>query len=143
MPVFPSKEWVDEAVRLTNEDPESREAAEGWEGDFGVVVMAEPGKLPKPFAVHVVPRGGRIEKVKVLKDPDELEELEPAYVATAPYSVWKGLLQGVLDPLEALIQRRISLHGDAGPLIERARFKGIGDRVLGKLQTQFIDEVRA
>ena len=40
----------------------------------------------------------------MLDDPDDLEEIEPAYLARAPYSVWKGLLSGTLDPVEAVLQ---------------------------------------
>lgn len=139
MPKFPSKEWVDEAVRLTNADPECAVAGKGWTGDFGAVVEAEPGKLSKPFVVHVVPGDCRIQKARVLDDPDDLDELEPAYLARAPYSVWKQLLLGTLDPVEAVLKRRISMKGDLQPLIERMRYKGIADRVFAQLKTEFID----
>jgi putative sterol carrier protein len=140
MPVFPSKEWVDAAVRLANADPESALAGEGWRGDFGAIVEAEPGKLARAFVLHVEPKGGRLENVRILRDADELEEIDPAYLARAPYSTWKALIQGTLDPLEAILKRKISMKGDVQPLIERARYKGIGDRVRAKLETTFADE---
>ncbi|MCP3141906.1 SCP2 sterol-binding domain-containing protein [Pyxidicoccus xibeiensis] len=140
MPKFPSKEWLDEAVRLTNEDPECAVAGKGWTGDFGAIVEAEPGKLDKPFVVHVVPGDCRIQKARVLADPDDLDELEPVYLARAPYTVWKQLLKGTLDPVEAVLKRRISMKGDLQPLIERMKYKGIADRVFARLQTQYLDE---
>jgi putative sterol carrier protein len=140
MPKFPSKEWCEEAVRLTNSDHEAVAAGQGWTGDFGAIVDAEPGKLPSPFVIHIVPKNGRLEKLLVLDDPDDLEEFEPAYVARAPYSVWKQLLQGTLDPVEAVLKRRIAVKGDLQPLIERMRYKGIADRVFATLKTEFIDE---
>jgi putative sterol carrier protein len=140
MPKFPSKEWCEEAVRLTNADPESVAAGQGWTGDFGAVVDAEPGLLTRTFVVHIIPRSGRIEKIRVLDEPDDLDEFEPAYVARAPYSVWKQLLKGTLDPVEAVLKRRISVKGDLQPLIERMRYKGIADRVFAALRTEFIDE---
>ena len=139
MPKFPSKEWCEEAVRLTNADHEAVAAGQGWTGDFGAIVDAEPGKLSKPFVLHIVPKNGRLEKLRVLDDPDELDEFEPAYVARAPYSVWKQLLQGTLDPVEAVLKRRITVTGDLQPLIERMRYKGIADRVFAALKTEFID----
>lgn len=140
MPIFPSKEWADEAVRLANADPEVAAAGADWVGDFGIVIEAEVGKLDAPFTVHVVPRQGRVERCKILRDPDELEEIEPAYLARAPYSVWKALLTGELDPVEAVLRRQITLAGNVQPLIERARYKGIGDRVLAQIQTVWADE---
>jgi putative sterol carrier protein len=137
--LFPSKEWCEAALALLNADPESSAAGEGWKGDFGAVIEAE-GALKKPFAVHCVPVGGRVEKFKVLADPDDLDELEPVYLARAPYSVWKALMKGTLDPIEAILKRRIQLKGDVQPLIERMKYKGIADRVLAQVKTEFIDE---
>ncbi len=139
MPTFPSKEWCEEAVRLVNEDPESLLAGRGWQGEIGVIVDAEPGKLARPFVVHLIPHEARIEPPRVLEDPDDLEELEPAYLARAPYSVWKQLLQGSLDPVEAVLRRSIAVKGDLQQLIERLRFKGIADRVFAQLKTEYVD----
>jgi putative sterol carrier protein len=139
--IFPSKAWVDEAVRLTNSDPESAAAGRGWVGDFGAVIQAEKGKLERTFTVHVKPnRLGHIERVEVLDDPDDLDDIEPAYLARAPYSVWKALLQGTLDPVEAVLKRRIEVQGDLQPLMERMKYKGIADRVFAQLKTEFVDE---
>jgi hypothetical protein len=140
MATFPSKEWCEEAVRLLNADPERSLAARGWQGDIGVIVDAEPGRLARAFVVHVVPRDTLIETLRVLDEPDDLDELEPAYLARAPYTVWKQLLQGSLDPVEAVLRRRISVKGDLQQLIERLRFKGIADRVLSGLKTEYLDE---
>lgn len=140
MPIFPSKAWTDEAMRLANADPEVEAAGQDWVGDFGIVIEAECGKLDEPFTVHVVPREGRVERCKILRDPDELEEIEPAYLARAPYSVWKALIKGELDPIEAVLRRQITLAGDVQPLIERARYRGIGDRLLAQIRTVWADE---
>jgi putative sterol carrier protein len=139
MPKFPSKEWLDEAVRLTNADPECAIAGKGWKGDFGAVIEAEKGKLDTPFVIHVEPGDCDIKRARVLSDPDDLDELEPVYLARAPYSVWKQLLLGTLDPVEAVLKRRISMRGDLQPLIERMRYKGIADRVFAALKTEFPD----
>lgn len=140
MPVFPSKEWCEAAVKLANADPEAALAGAGWTGDFGAVIEAEKGKLAAHFVVHVVPKEGRIVKLRVLDDPDDLDELEPAYLARAPYSVWKGLLLGTLDPVEAVLKRRIAVKGDLQPLIERMKYKGIADRLFASLATTFVDD---
>jgi putative sterol carrier protein len=138
--VFPSKEWCEQVVQLANADPEAAEAGEGWEGDFGAVVEAEPGKLTAPFAIHCVPKGGRITGLRFLTDPDELDEIEPAYLARAPYSVWKGLILGTLDPVEAVLRKKIQMRGDLQPILERMRYKGVADRILSQLRTEFPDE---
>ncbi|HZH04380.1 MAG TPA: SCP2 sterol-binding domain-containing protein [Myxococcaceae bacterium] len=140
MPVFPSKEWCEEAVRLANADPDAERAGAGWTGDIGLVIGWEPGKLTSDFAVHVEPRGGHIERFTLLRDADELEEIEPAYLVRAQYSVWKELIRGRLDPVEALVRRRLEVVGDVQPLIERMQYRGIADRILAALDTIFVDE---
>lgn len=142
MPVFPSREWCEEAIRLINADPESVIAGEGWAGDVGAVIEAEPGKLARSFVAHCVPRDGRIEHFRVLDDPDDLEELSPAYKVRAPYSVWKGLLQGTLDPVEAVLRRQVAIQGNLQPIVERLRHRAIADRVFARLATTFADEKR-
>jgi len=138
--VFPSQEWCEEAVRLVNQDPEAALAADGWAGDFGIVIEAEPGRLAQPFVVHLVPEGARIGSVEYLEDADELEDLEPAYRLRAPYGTWKGLMLGQLDPVEAILKRKIQVEGNLQPLIERMRYKNIAERIFSQLQTRFIDE---
>ena len=140
MAVFPSEAWCKEVIRLAEADPELAQASEGWKGDFCVVMLPQPPHLPEPFCIHLRPEGARIAEFRVLDDPDEAEELQPAYLARAPYDVWKGLLRGELDPVEAVLRRKVSIEGDVQPLIERARFKGIIDRVLGQISTTFVDE---
>src|SRR5215211_2745010 len=133
MPIFPSKEWCEEAIRVLNADPEVVEAGAGWEGDFGAIVEPEPDNLRRAFCVHVVPRNGRIEKFNVLVDQDDLDDIEPAYVVRARYSIWKGLIQGTADPMEVLMKGQIDVRGNLQPLLERLRYRGIAKRVLAGL----------
>jgi len=140
MPVFPSRGWAEAAMALVNADPDSVVAGRGWTGDFGLVIESEPGKLDEHFVAWVRPDQGRVAELKVLVDPDDLDELEPAYRVRAPYSVWKGLLLGSVDPVEAILKRKLQVDGDVQPILERMRYKDIAARVLSRLETRFIDE---
>jgi putative sterol carrier protein len=140
MPVFPSRGWAEAAMAMVNADPDSVAAGRGWTADFGVVVEAEAGKLDQHFVAWVRPEEGRIAELKVLFDPDDLDEIDPAYRIRAPYSVWKGLLLGSVDPVEAILKRRLRVDGDVQPILERMRYKDIAKRVLSRLETRFIDE---
>jgi hypothetical protein len=127
-------------MAMVNADPEIVAAGRGWKGEFGLVIESEPGKLEEHFVAWVRPDEGRIAELRVLADPDDLDELEPAYRIRAPYSVWKGLLIGSVDPVQAILQRTLRVEGDVQPILERMRYKDIGARVLARLQTRFIDE---
>lgn len=140
MPVFPSRAWVEAAVALVNADAESVAAGRGWTGDFGIVIEAESGKLAAHFTVWAKPTEGRIAEFRVLPDPDDLDEFEPAYRIRAPYSIWKGLLLEQVDPVQAILKRTLRVEGDVQPILERMRYKGIAARVLGRIDTRFADE---
>ena len=140
MPVFPSRAWAEAAMALVNADPETVAAGRGWKGDFGLVIEAEAGKMDGHFVAWVRPVEGRIAELRVLVDPDDLDEFEPAYRLRAPYSIWKGLLLGSVDPVEAILKRRLRVDGDVQPILERMRYKDIAARVLARLETRFIDE---
>ena len=141
MPDFPSRAWCEEALRALQADPETVRAGLGWSADIGVVVEAEAGKLDRPFVVYLQPVDGRIKTWRVLVDPDDLDEFEPAYRIQAPYSVWKGVLLGTLDPVEAVLRRRVLVEGNLQPLVERMQHKGLAERVLGRINTRFVDEL--
>ncbi len=140
MPQFPSRAWCEEALRLLEADPETIRAGQGWTADIGVVVEAETGKLDRPFVVYVRPVEGKIVEWKVLVDADDLDEFDPVYRIKAPYSIWKGFLTGTVDPIEAVLRRRVQVEGDIQPLVERMQHKKVAERVLERIQTDFIDE---
>jgi putative sterol carrier protein len=75
-----------------------------------------------------------------LVDADDLDEFDPEYRIQAPYSVWKGFLLGTVDPIEAVLRRRVQVQGDLQPLVERMQHKGLAERVLAAIPTRFVDE---
>ena len=97
--VFPSKEWCEALVRAIHAEPESLKAGRGFRSDLVAVVDAEPPALAEPFAVWARATEGKIDELRVLEDLDEVEELDPGYVARASYSTWKRIILGELDPL--------------------------------------------
>jgi hypothetical protein len=102
--------------------------------------LAEPPALREPFAIHCVPVKGQITRLRFLRDPDELDEIEPAYLVRAPYSIWKGLIQRTVDPVQAVMKRQLFFEGDLQQLMERMPYRPIVDRILAELKTEFVDE---
>jgi putative sterol carrier protein len=77
--------------------------------------------------------------VRVLPDPDEIWELEPAYVVRAPYRIWKALLRGE-DPVRAVLSGRVKVEGDLEALVRRANYRYVIDAALASVATVFVDE---
>jgi hypothetical protein len=136
---FPSEEWAAALVAALNRQPDLAAALRGMAPDLAAVVEAEPPALARDVAVWGRHAGGRVAEWRLLEDPDEILELEPAYVVRAPYRVWKGLLQGE-DPLQAAVSGRVRVQGDLEALVRRARFRYVVDAALAAVPTAFADE---
>ncbi len=137
--IFPSEPWLAALVAAANRHPDLPEALRGLGRDLAAVVEADPPALRKPFAVYGQQDHGRIAGVRVLPDPDEIWELEPAYVVRAPYQVWKALVRGD-DPISAALSGRVKVEGDLQALVRRAGYRHVVDAALGSIETEFANE---
>jgi hypothetical protein len=137
--IFPSREWLAAAVASVNAQPGLAAALRGLGDDLAAVVEADPPLLTSPFAVYGRQGGGRIASWRVLPDPDEILELEPAYVVRAPYRLWKALLRGE-DPVKAALSGRLRVEGDLQELVRRANHRHVIDGALAAVATEFPDE---
>jgi hypothetical protein len=130
MPPFPSEAWCHEAIRLLNEDPDGPAAAQDWTGDFGVVIDGPNG----PLAVRVgEPIAGRLPAPRAVSVED-LEANAPTYFARASEADWRALIEEHLDPIAAIVQKRLIARGDLSQLVARLRFRGLAERWLCQLR---------
>ncbi|GMU59154.1 MAG: hypothetical protein AMXMBFR34_09170 [Myxococcaceae bacterium] len=126
---FPSEAWCRRAIALFNEDPEAAGAARGWDGDFGIVFDGADGAL----AVWVGPPAqGRLPE-PVFLSLAELEARAPRYFARATVEDWRALMQGRLDPVGAIVQKRLLARGDLSPIIARLSYRGLALRWLARI----------
>lgn len=126
---FPSEAWCRRAIALFNEDPEAADAARGWDGDFGVVFDTVGG----PLAVWVgPPAAGRLPDPQFLPLA-ELEVRAPRYFARATVDDWRALMTGELDPVAAIVQKRLVARGDLTPIIARLSYRGLALRWLARI----------
>jgi hypothetical protein len=137
--IFLSEGWLAAVAAAVNSHPDLGAALRGLGRDLAAVVEAEPPIVRQPVTVYGRQEGGRIVGVRVLPDPDEIWELEPAYVVRAPYRVWKALLRGG-DAIHAALSGRVRVEGDLEALVRRASYRYIVDAALGQVQTEFADE---
>jgi hypothetical protein len=138
---FPSEAWLRELVAAANDHPDLPSALRGLGTDMAAVVEADPPALARAFAAHGRQENGRIVGVRVLEDPDDILELEPAYVLRAPYRVWKALLLGG-DPVRAALSGQVRVTGDLAGLVRRAGYRYVVDAALATVRTEFADEGR-
>ena len=137
--IFLSQPWLEAVVAAANQHPDLPAALRGLGVDLAAVVEAEPPVLRRPVAVYGRQVGGRIGGVRMLADPDEIWELEPAYVVRAPYRSWKALLLGG-DAVQAALSGRVKVQGDLQALVRRAGYRYIVDAALRSVTTEFAEE---
>lgn len=137
MPLFPSQEWVEELMKVTQDDPEYQKAGADWEGDMIMVIQPEPGKLDQPFVYYSKPHRGEILEAKMLSSEDERQA---EFTIRAPYSVVKSIIKGEIDPMQALMKGQVKVQGNMQKLLKYAKFQQLGMKALSKVSTEFVDE---
>ena len=136
---FPSDPWFQAYAEVIGASDEYREAAADWEGDIAFLIQAEPDK-GVPVDVwgwldlwHGGCRGGG------LIDAERADAA--AYAITAPYSRWKDVLEGELDPIKGMMQGKLKVRGDLSTIVRQVRSADELVRLTGEVPTRFPDEV--
>ena len=135
---FLTQEWFDDFVDRINGSEEYREAAADWEGDIAFHVQAEPDKgVPADtWALldlwHGACRGGGL--------IDRARGEAAAYVLSAPYTRWKDVVLGELDPIRAMVQGKLRVRGDLATIVRQVRAANELVRLTGEVDTVFPDE---
>lgn len=138
MPKFPTEPWFQELIVQINASKEYQEAAATWEGDIAFLVEAEPDKgMPEDVwgvldLWHGACRGGGV--------VDAATGQEAAYVIRAPYSRWKEVLLGDLDPTRAMMQGKLKVQGDLATIVRYVRAANELVHLTGEVDTQYPDE---
>jgi putative sterol carrier protein len=136
--IFPGEEWIRELIDRINGSEEYREAASTWEGDVSFVFGAEPDKgVPDDVWVwldlwHGECRGGGI------VSPDE--GAAARYVIRAPYSRWKDVVRGDLDPVRGMMQGKLRVSGDLPTIVRYVRAANELVHLTTTVRTEFVDE---
>ncbi len=126
MSAFPSEAWCRNAVRLLNADPEAAGAAQGWEGDFGLIIDTEG----EPIGIRIgAPVDGQLPEPRFVT-AETVEQDAPRYFARSSQRDWWALIAGELDPVAAIVQKRLVVRGDLTPVIVRLQYRGLAQRWL-------------
>jgi len=113
MAKFPTLEWLLALKEKLNSDQKYASVARNWEGDMAFVV--EPGgPIPKELNYYLDLWHG---KCRDAFEVDESRPVKPALSLRAPYENYTRLLKGELEPMQALLTRKISLQGSMALLV--------------------------
>jgi putative sterol carrier protein len=137
MAAFPSDEWALALMDEVNASAEYAEQASDWEGDVVFLIQAEPDKgVPEDVYLlldlwHGTCRGaGAVDAAR----GDRAE-----FLVSAPYSRWREVIEGRLDPVKALMQGKIKVRGDLQKILRYIRATQTLAQLSGTLDTAFPD----
>jgi putative sterol carrier protein len=134
---FPSDEWLRLYRDLINGSQEYREASQDWEGDIAFVMEAEPDRgVPDDLVAwldlwHGECRGARM----ITAEGGE----RAAYGIRAPYSRWREVLEGRLEPVKAMVQGKLKLRGDLAEIVRHVRAAKELVNLTTRVPTDFLD----
>jgi putative sterol carrier protein len=106
--VFPSLEWLKELETKLNTDERYAEIAKKWEGDMTIVIEPE-GNLKERKNYYLDLWHGKCRGVAELKD---ISEKKAAFVLTSSYDNIKRIMSGTLDPMQAMLSRKLVVQGN-------------------------------
>jgi len=108
--IFPEKEWLDGFEDYLNSSEKYERIARNWEGDLIFEILAD-NLLPDGVNIDLDLWHGKCRGTKILETN---QSLEAAFVLTAPYSNFVRVLKGDLDPMQAMLTRKLVVKGSLG-----------------------------
>lgn len=134
--VFPSEEWLKELSDRLNADPNYAKAAANWEGTFVFHILPGEG-LDEEYILWADPTHG------IWKDPKRIKNINEETVnhgLTGIYSIWKKVIKGELDPIRAMITRKMKVIGSMAYILKFKKGSDIIIKTLKGIETNFIDD---
>ena len=109
---FPSEEYVQAVMDVLNNDEQYAQIARNWEGDILFVIEPDKGieSDDLPMTLYFDLWHGKCREVRII-DPQVEEAPDAAYTLTAPQANYLQILRGELDPMQAMITRRLKVEG--------------------------------
>lgn len=113
MAKFPTAEWVHALMKKLNSDDKYAQVARNWEGDMAFLV--EPGSMrTSPLTLYLDLWHGKCRDAYIVEAE---KEVKPAFVLKAPYENYIRLLRGELEPMQALLTRKVGVQGNMAVLM--------------------------
>ncbi len=114
---FPSEEWANAFRAALNSNPRYAEAARQWEGDILLRVVPDPAGGPSP-GVQLVLAHGECRAATFLAESGSASS---EFIFEASEKNWARLLRHEVDPVAAILDRTIRIHGNLPKLMRFTR----------------------
>jgi len=106
---FLSSEWLNAFKVKLNLDERYARIAQNWEGDIAFYVEAGD-TFPQERMLYMDLWHGKCRNAFLI-DQKETENTKPAFILSATYNIFLQILEGKLDPLQAMLSRKLRVSG--------------------------------
>mgnify|MGYP001036731537 CR=1 FL=1 len=131
---FPSEEWVRVFKDELNKNEIYAEAAERWEGDFLFIITPDE-ELEKEMVFYVDLWHGKCRDAYIVPDRDAKKT---GFIYEGPYSNWKKLINGEIDPIKGILMRKFKLKGSMSTIMRYTKAASELVKTASKVPTEFI-----
>jgi putative sterol carrier protein len=131
--LFATDSWLQRLHQEVNTSGAYRQAAKTWEGDFYFVVEPE-GQLAETVHMYMDLWHGESRHAFIANDPTEKN---PEFVISAPVSTWKDVIELRLDPMKALMTRKLKLKGNMAKIMRAVKAANELVRCTTRVPTEF------
>jgi putative sterol carrier protein len=136
---FPSPEWAAEFKKAVQSSAAYKQAAATW--TFGAVALltkADPAiGLPEDVGMWLDIERGNCSDVRVV--PKAEAEKAP-FCITGEYARWKSVLRKELDPIKAMMQKKLELKGQMTTIVKYVNASKELVECATRVPTKFLDE---
>ena len=134
---FPSKEWLHALKDKLNADEKYGKTASNWEGAISFHLEAG-GPIQEDLFYYIDLWHGECREVQELTNEADLKALNPAFVLSAPYPSFVRVLKGQLDPMQAMVTRKLKVQGSMGYMMRNVPTVLEFVRCAKEIQTNFL-----
>jgi len=105
---FPSDEWIKELSSKLNEGEAYEKSARDWEGDFVFVVEPDDAYQGTAYLFLGLYHGKSPDAAMIASEDARQAE----FVLRAPFSNWRRVIEGKLDPIQGMMTRKLKVEGN-------------------------------
>ena len=135
--LFPSAEWVEAFKEAVNASEAYKVSAAKWEGDFFFVISAGSG-MSEPAKFYIDLWHGECRDAYMV---DGDGDVTPEFNIEGTIQVYRDIFEGRLDPIRALVSRKLKLKGNLGKIMRSVKATLDLVNAAASVDTTYPDEV--
>jgi putative sterol carrier protein len=114
--LFPSDEWIKALGQKLNESVDYARSAKDWEGDFLFVIEPDDAYADTSYLFLGLYHGR-----STGAEMTDGSEHDVQFTIAAPYSTWRRVIEGKLEPIQGIMMRQLKLEGDMRKILRYPR----------------------